>query len=103
MWLMLQQEAPDDYVLATGKTYTVREFITAAFAYKNIMLKWQGKGLEEYATDQMGEVRVRVNQKYYRPCEVDLLLGDPEKAVNKLGWTREYNDLETLIKEMFKN
>jgi len=101
MWLMLQQEVPDDYVLATGKTYTVREFITAAFAYKNITLQWHKTGLEEYATDQLGNTRVTVNQKYYRPCEVDLLLGDPEKAMNKLGWNREYNDLSSLIKEMF--
>jgi GDPmannose 4,6-dehydratase len=101
MWLMLQQEIPDDYVLATGKTYTVREFITAAFAYKNITLQWHKEGLEEYATDQLGNTRVMVNQKYYRPCEVDLLLGDPEKSMNKLGWNREYNDLSSLIEEMF--
>ena len=101
MWLMLQQDKPDDYVLATGKTYTVRDFITRAFAYKKIILKWQGQGLEEHAIDQEGKVRVKVDIKYYRPCEVDLLLGDPEKAMTKLGWVREFNDLSMLIQDMF--
>ena len=62
------------------------------------MLKWQGKGLEEYATDQMGEVRVRVNQKYYRPCEVDLLLGDASKAKRVLGWEPKIKFEEMIIK-----
>ena len=100
MWLMLQQNKPDDYVLATGKTYLIREFVERSFNYRNFTLTWHGKGVEEYAEDQNGIVRVKVNPKYYRPCEVDLLLGDPSKAEQILGWTRNY-DLVSLIEDMF--
>ncbi len=100
MWLMLQQDKPDDFVLATGKTYTVRDFITRAFKYKDLTLTWTNKGIDEIGVDQNGTIRVVVNPKYYRPCEVELLLGDPDKAFNVLKWTREY-DLTNLIADMF--
>jgi len=101
MYLMLQQDIPKDYVLATGKTYTVREFVEKAFSYKGITITWSGEGLEEVGKDQDGVVRVKINPKYYRPCEVDLLLGDPSLAEKELGWKRECKDLEDLISKMF--
>ena len=75
MWLMLQQEKPQDYVLATNKTYSVREFVERAFKFKGYEITWEGSGLNEVGKDQNGIVRVLINEKYYRPCEVDLLLG----------------------------
>ena len=78
----------------------VSDFITRAFKYKEITLTWVNKGIDEIGVDQNGTVRVVVNSKYYRPCEVELLLGDPEKAFNVLKWTREY-DLTNLIADMF--
>ena len=102
MWLMLQQDTPDDFVLATGKTITVKEFVTKAFLHKGYRLFWKGKKTEEVAYDQHGHIRVKIDPKYYRPCEVDLLLGDPTKAVNQLKWTREFDTIDKLIKDMFK-
>ena len=101
MWLMLQQEKPDDYVLATGKTYTVREFVERAFALKGYTIHWEGEGINEKGIDQDGVVRVEINEKYYRPCEVDLLLGDASKAEKQLGWKREFDTLNKLIEDMF--
>ena len=101
MWLMLQQDKPDDYVLATGKTYTVREFIERAFAFKGYKIHWEGEGLKEVGVDQNDIIRVTINAKYYRPCEVDLLLGDASKAEKELGWVREYDTLDKLIEDMF--
>ena len=101
MWLMLQQDKPDDYVLATGKTTTVRDFITKAFKFKGVEIKWEGKGINEVGKDNNGKVLVKVNKKYYRPCEVDLLLGNPKKAETILGWEREFDNLDNLIKDMF--
>ena len=101
MWLMLQQEKPNDYVLATGKTFTVREFVERAFDFKGFKIKWKGEGIKEVGVDQNGIIRVKVNEKYYRPCEVDLLLGDPTKAEKELGWKREYDTLDKLIIDMF--
>ena len=87
MWLMLQQEKPDDYVIATGKTYTVRDFVNMAFQEVGVTLHWQGAGIEETGVDAAtGTVRVRIDQRYFRPAEVDLLWGDPSKAAEKLGW-----------------
>jgi len=103
MWLMLQQDGPDDYVLATGETCKVRDFVAQSFAHKGITLQWKGSGMNEYAVDGDGIVRVKVNVKYYRPCEVDLLLGNPTKAKTKLGWTREYDSLALLIADMFRD
>ena len=103
MWLMLQQDKPDDYVLATGKTYTVREFIERAFAFKGYKIHWDGEGgkLKEVGLDQNNIIRVTINAKYYRPCEVDLLLGNASKAEKELGWKREFDTLDNLIKDMF--
>ena len=101
MWLMLQQEIPKDYVLATGKTYTVKEFVNKAFKYKGYHLTWCDKGLKETAIDQNGNIRVCINEKYYRPCEVDLLLGDASKAEKELGWKRDYNTIDKLIVNIF--
>ncbi len=87
MWLMLQQDEPDDYVLATGEQRTVREFVNLAFGFCGIELDWQGSGVEEKAVDKAtGKVLVEVNPKYFRPTEVETLLGDCTKAKTKLGW-----------------
>ena len=87
MWLMLQQDQPDDYVLATGETTSVRQFAEWAFADAGITLEWRGEGAaEEGVCAATGEVRVAVDPRYFRPTEVDLLLGDPSKARDKLGW-----------------
>lgn len=103
MWLMLQQEEPDDYVLATGQTHTIRSFVEKAFAFKGKTITWKKgeKAVDEVGVDEEGIVRVRINPKYFRPCEVDLLLGCPDKAKNKLGWTHKYDTLEKLIESMF--
>ena len=101
MWLMLQQDKPDDYVLATGETYTVREFIERAFAFKGYKIHWEGEGLKEVGVDQNDIIRVTINAKYYRPCEVDLLLGDAKKAEKELGWKREFDTVDKLIEDMF--
>ena len=103
MWMMLQQDKPDDFVLATGKTYTVREFVNRAFAYKGYTISWSGLGLNEIGIDQNNKIRVKINPKYYRPCEVDLLLGDPVKAKKELNWSLEFDTLDKLIKDMFEN
>ncbi len=90
MWLMLQQEEPDDYVIATNETRTVREFVETAFARVGIAVEWSGKGVDEVGIDPAtGRTIVRVNKKFFRPAEVDVLLGNPAKAESKLGWTRE--------------
>ncbi len=101
MWLMLQQEIPKDYVLATGETHTVRTFVEKAFSFKNFKITWEGSGLNEIGKDQNGVVRVKINPKYFRPCEVDLLIGDATKAKQELGWTRKYDTLDKLIESMF--
>lgn len=102
MWLMLQQDRPDDYVLASGKTHTIRSFIEKAFAFKGIAIEWSGDGLSEVGKDAAdGTTRIKINPKYFRPCEVDFLLGDSSKARERLGWTFEYDTLEKLIEEMF--
>ncbi len=100
MWLMLQQDEPDDYVLATGKTYSVRHFLERAFEMAGIQLEWRGSGVEEQGVDkQTGTVRVEVDPRYYRPAEVDLLIGDATKAMEKLNWSHSYS-LDELIQEM---
>jgi len=102
MFLMLQHDKPDDFVLATGERYSVKEFVDKCFKYKGMTLSWFGKGLNEVGKDKNGIVRVKVNKKYFRPCEVDILLGNPEKAIEQLGWHRDYDTLDKLIKDMFK-
>lgn len=100
MWLMLQQEKPDDYVIATGRTHTVREFATLAFRELGFELIWEGKGVEEKARNsKTGEVLVEVDPRYFRPTEVELLLGDPSKAKANLGWIAR-TTFEELVKEM---
>ncbi|HMO77688.1 MAG TPA: GDP-mannose 4,6-dehydratase [Candidatus Paceibacterota bacterium] len=87
MWLMLQQEKPDDFVIATGETHSVREFIEAACAELDIELEWTGKGVDEIGVDKKTKKTIiKINPQYFRPTEVDLLLGDPSKAKAKLGW-----------------
>ena len=99
MWRMLQQDEPDDFVLATGIKISVREFISMAFLEVGINLKWQGKGENEKGVDSAGKVIVEIDPKYYRPAEVDLLIGDASKAKNKLGWVAKCTVAE-LCKEM---
>ncbi len=100
MWLMLQQETPDDFVIATGETHSVREFVEKSFAELAMSLVWEGQGLEETGRDERtGEVRVRIDPRYFRPTEVDFLLGDPSKAQEKLGWQPE-TTFKALVKEM---
>jgi len=87
MWLMMQQEEPDDYVIATGETHSVREFVVAAAAVAGIEIEWSGEGTDEVGRDRAtGQVVVDVDPRFYRPAEVELLLGDPSKAKVKLGW-----------------
>ena len=102
MWLMLQQDKPDDYVLATGTTTSVREFIEKCFLKVGVELEWDGEGLDETGANRYtGDIVVRIDEKYFRPCEVDLLLGDATKAREKLGWKLNY-DLDALIDDMMK-
>jgi GDPmannose 4,6-dehydratase len=88
MWRIVQQDVPEDFVLATGETHSVREFIELAFAHVGVTLEWRGKGVEEKGLDaRSGRELVVIDPRYFRPTEVDLLLGDPSKAKQKLGWT----------------
>jgi len=90
MWLMLQQEKPDDYVVATGETRTVREFVETAFHHVGMEIVWKGTGVDEIGIDKKsGKTIVKVNPKFFRPAEVEVLLGDPTKAETVLGWKRE--------------
>ena len=100
MWLMLQQPEPDDFVIATGEDHTVREFCTLAFRYAGIDLHWEGKGIDEKGIDGQGRVLVEVDPKYFRPSEVEHLLGDPSKAETVLGWNPRKTSFEQLVKIM---
>ena len=103
MWLMLQQESPDDYVIATNETRTVREFVDTAFKHVGIDIEWNGEGVNETGTDKAtGNVVVRVNPQFFRPAEVELLLGNPAKAESRLGWKREIS-FSQLVERMVKN
>jgi GDPmannose 4,6-dehydratase len=100
MWLMLQQDKPDDFVIATGVQYSVRQFIEACAPYFNIDIEWSGEGENEIGTDRKtGKAVIKVDKRYYRPAEVETLLGDPSKAKSVLGWETEY-DFNSLVKEM---
>jgi len=105
MWRMLQQDEPDDYVLATGETHTVREFIEKSFEAVGTTLKWVGPTgtVDEIGVDATDESRVlvRIDPRYFRPTEVDLLLGDPTKAKTKLGWTSS-TPFDELVREMIE-
>ena len=90
MWLMMQQEVADDYVLATGETTLVRDFVSKAFAETGVTIRWEGRGVDEKGYDASnGRLLVEVDPRYFRPTEVDLLIGDPTKAREKLGWSHE--------------
>lgn len=103
MWQMLQQESPDDYVLATGETTSVRQFVDAAFAETGVSLVWQGEGIDEKGIDaRNGSILVEVDPRYFRPTEVDLLIGDPSKAARVLGW-RATCSLAEMVSEMVRN
>ena len=112
MWMILQADEPEDWVIATGQTTTVRDFVKMSFAYAGIELEFKGEGVDEKAyvvscsnpeyKIEIGKEVVSVDPKYFRPTEVDLLLGDPTKAEQKLGWTREYR-LEELVNDMMKS
>lgn len=100
MWLMLQQPEPDDYVISTGETHSVREFVEETARLLDFDIVWQGEGLQEVGVDKKtGKVIIEIDEKYYRPAEVDLLLGDSHKAKEKLGWTPSVNFKE-LVKLM---
>mgnify|MGYP005837303177 CR=1 FL=1 len=100
MWRILQYSAPEDWVLATGRTTTVRRFVELAFAEVGRSILWEGEGVDEVGRDgQSGAVLVRIDPRYFRPTEVDLLLGDPSKAARLLGW-RATTSLEELVREM---
>ncbi len=103
MWLMLQQDKPDDYVVATGETRTVREFVETAFAKAGIEVEFSGEGMNEIGTDKAtGKVVVKVNPDFFRPAEVDILIGDPTKADTVLGWERKIK-FDELVERMVKN
>ncbi len=100
MWLMVQQPAPDDYVLATGECYSVRQFVEAAFAHVGKRIEWRGSGLDEQGVDAAtGRVLVAIDPQHFRPTEVDILVGDPTKAHEKLGW-RHTISFHALVDEM---
>ena len=98
-WLMLQQEFPEDFVIATGQQYSVREFVQRCAAELEMDLHWSGTGVEEKATDSNGKVVIAVDPAYFRPTEVETLLGDPRKANEKLGW-RPQTSFDELVREM---
>lgn len=102
MWLMLQQDKPNDYVIATGEQYSVREFVEKVAKYHAIELKWQGEGLDEVGFDnKTGKVLVRIDPKYFRPAEVETLLGDSTKARTELGWKPNFT-FDQLVEDMCK-
>ncbi|MBY3037094.1 MULTISPECIES: GDP-mannose 4,6-dehydratase [Rhizobium] len=102
MWLMLQQDEPEDYVLATGETHSVRSFVDKAFAQVGMPIDWRGNGVEEKGYDKTsGRCVVEIDPAYFRPTEVDLLIGDPTKAHTKLGWKHE-TSLDQLVAEMVR-
>ena len=101
-WLMLQQDKPQDFVIATGETYTVREFVETAFREVDKEIEWQGFGVNEKGVEKStGKILVEVDEKYFRPAEVELLLGDPKKAEKNLGWKRKIS-FQDLVSEMVK-
>src|SRR6056297_1638036 len=101
-WLMLQQEQPEDFVIATGEQHSVREFVEVAAAELGISVSWQGEGVEEHGLDDDGNVIVRIDPRYFRPTEVATLLGDPTKAKERLGWTPKISFRE-LVTEMVQS
>lgn len=104
MWLMLQQDKPQDYVIATGESHTVREFCTLSFKEVGIEIEWQGEGIEEKGIDKKtGKVLIEVDPKFFRPAEVEQLLGDPNKAKTELGWNPRKTSFEELVHIMVQS
>lgn len=104
MWLMLQHDKPEDFVIATGEMHTVREFCTRSFAEAGIELEWQGQGVDEKGYEKAtGRLLVEIDPKYFRPCEVEQLLGDPTKARTLLGWNPTNTSFKELISIMMKH
>lgn len=104
MWLMLQQDKPDDYVIATGEKHTVREFTSKAFGAVGIDIEWIGKGIKEIGVNKKnGKILVDIDPKYFRPTEVELLVGDPSKAVNVLGWNPRMTSFDKLVELMVEH
>ena len=104
MWMMLQHDQPEDFVIATGQMHTVREFCTLAFKEAGIGLRWEGEGIGEKGIDgKTGRVLVEVDPKYFRPAEVEQLLGDPTKAKTLLGWNPNKTSFERLVKIMVEH
>ena len=100
MWMIVQQDEPDDYVLATGERHSVREFVEKAFACVGHSIEWRGLGIDEKGIESgSGRVLIEVDARYFRPTEVDLLVGDPSKAQQRLGW-RHKTSFEAMVKEM---
>jgi GDPmannose 4,6-dehydratase len=103
MWLMLQQNTPNDYVIATNETRTVREFVEIAFSNVGITVEWRGTGVDEIGINkETGKTIIKINPKFFRPAEVEVLLGNPAKADSVLGWTREIS-FDELVKRMVMN
>ena len=104
MWLMLQQDKPEDFVIATGETRTVREFVEKAFEIAGVQICWTGEGVQEKGIDAAtGKVLVEVSPEFFRPAEVDLLLGDPTKAKTVLGWNPRKTSFEELVRRMVEH
>ena len=104
MWLILQQDEPEDFIIATGEMHSVREFCTLAFAEAGIRLRWEGEGVNEKGIDRLtGKVVIEVDPKYFRPAEVEQLKGDPSKAKKLLGWNPQKTSFEELVQLMVKH
>ena len=104
MWLILQNDRPEDYVIATGEQHSVREFAALAFQYAGIELEWQGEGMDEKGIDKVsGRTLIEVNPDFYRPTDVVNLLGDPAKARKELGWNPRKTSFEELVRIMVKH
>ena len=104
MWKILQHDVPDDFVIATGKMYTVRHFVELAFKEVGIEIEWQGSGINEKGINKAnGDLLVEVDSKYFRPTEVEQLLGDPSKAINALNWNPNKTSIEKLVNLMVTN
>ena len=103
MWLMLQQDTPDDYVIGTGEQHSVREFIEISAKYFGFDIEWHGEGVDEVGIDKItGKTIVKISPRFFRPAEVETLLGNPAKAIARLGWQREYS-FESLVQDMCDN
>jgi GDPmannose 4,6-dehydratase len=103
MWLMLQQDTPDDFVIATGEQYSVKDFVNKCAPYYHLSIRWEGAGLNEVGINNYNnKVIIRVDEKYFRPAEVETLLGDPSKAKSVLGWQPEHT-FDSLVEDMCTN